>query len=158
MILVTLGTQDKEFGRLLKEVERLKKENIITDEVIVQAGSSIFASDIMEVFDYKPKEELEQMVKDADIIITHGGVGSILSALDNEKKIIAFPRLKQFKEHVNDHQVQICEKFASEGYILSGKITELEKLLEEIKTFTPNKYTSNNQNFNNLIIDYIKKN
>ena len=55
------------------------------------------------------------------MIITHGGVGSILNALKNEKKVIAMPRLAKFKEHNDDHQVEICQKFDRDKYIISCK-------------------------------------
>ena len=53
MILVTLGTQDKKFYRLLDALEKLKEKNIIKDEIIVQAGySSDYQSKYMKIFDF----------------------------------------------------------------------------------------------------------
>ena len=54
-------------------------------------------------------------------MITHGGVGSILTGLRHNKKIIVAPRLAKHKEHVNDHQLQIINRFYEEGYILPLK-------------------------------------
>ena len=38
MILVTLGTQDKEFKRLLESIDKEINNGTITDKVVVQAG------------------------------------------------------------------------------------------------------------------------
>jgi UDP-N-acetylglucosamine transferase subunit ALG13 len=93
-------------------------------------------------------DEFNNLLKKADIIITHGGVGSILNAIKLGKKVIAVPRLKKYDEHINDHQLQVIEKMTKEGYILS---TEDEKKLpdkiKEIANFEPKVYTSNTDNF-----------
>ena len=57
----------------------------------------------------------------ASFIITHGGVGSIISSLKLNKKVIAVPRLSKYNEHVNDHQLQIIEDFDKQGYIIGTK-------------------------------------
>ena len=86
MILVTLGTQDKEFTRLLKEIDRLIDKRVITDKVIVQAGYTKYESKDMEIFDYVPTDELDKYIDKADYIITHAGVGSVFGALNKNKK------------------------------------------------------------------------
>ena len=156
MILVTLGTQDKGFDRLLKAIDREIKKGTITDKVVVQAGYTEYQSDKMEIFDMIDKEALEKLTKEADLIITHGGVGSILTALSYGKTIIAVPRLKKYKEHTNDHQKQIVNRFAKEGYILAAKdLSQLGKMIEKAKTFHPKKYQSNRDQFLQLIDQYI---
>ena len=57
MILVILGTQDKEFPRLLEAVEHEIDKGVIKDEVIVQAGQTKYNSDCMEMFDLLPAPE-----------------------------------------------------------------------------------------------------
>ncbi len=135
MILVTLGTQDKDFSRLLKVVEKEIKNGTIKDKVIVQAGHTKFKSDYMEIFDFLSAEELADLVRQADIVITHGGVGSITMAIQHKKKIIAAARLKKYKEHTNDHQVQIIKKFAEKGYLLELRdFNTLGKLLKKVRS------------------------
>ena len=74
MILVMLGTQNNSFHRLLEEIDKLIKENIIKEEVIVQAGYTKYETDDMKIIDLMPKKELEELQDKADLIITHGGV------------------------------------------------------------------------------------
>lgn len=158
LILVTLGTQDKGFERLLKQIDvEIEKKNI-TEEVIVQAGYTKYHSDKMKIFDFVTSQELEKLVKDSRIIITHGGVGSILMGLKNNKVVIAAPRLKKYKEHTNDHQKQIVSEFTKKGYILELKdFSRLGKILLKANTFKPKKFTSNTTNFVEMIDNYIEK-
>ena len=156
MILVTLGTQDKSFDRLLKEIDKQIELGNIKDKVIVQAGHTKYKSKNMEIFDLVEEEELEKLVSECNLLITHGGVGSILMGIKHNKKIIAVPRLKEFKEHTNDHQIQIIKEFSKAGYIIKvDKVNDLENALEEIKKFKPKKFKSNNEKFVKKIEDYI---
>ena len=101
MILVILGTQDKEFPRLLKAVDREIKKGTIVDKVVVQAGQTRYESENMEIFDLLPAPEFDKLIDEADIIITHGGVGSILAAIKKNKKMILKMRVKKIKYQKN---------------------------------------------------------
>ena len=156
MIFVILGTQDKEFTRLLKQVEKEIKKGNIKERVIVQAGSTKYKSEYMEILDYISMNEFKNYIKKSDYIITHGGVGTILDALLLNKKIIAVPRLSIYKEHENDHQVQIIEEFSNMGYIIDGsRLNKLDESIDKLNTFIPKSYKSNNKNMINLIENYI---
>ncbi len=158
MILVTLGTQDKEFTRLLKAIDREIDNGIITDKVVVQAGCTKYESKNMEIFDLIPSNEFDEYIKKADLIITHGGAGSILTGVKNNKKIIAAARLAKYKEHTNDHQKQIIGEFSEQGYILELKdFNKLGKLIQKSKTFKPKKFISNTDNMIKLVSDYIEE-
>ena len=88
MILVVLGTQDKQFPRLLEKIDKLISSKKIKDKVVVQAGNTKYSSSKMEIFDFIPMDKFNDLVNDADVIITHGGVGTILSSLRKDKKVI----------------------------------------------------------------------
>lgn len=155
-IFVTLGSSTQNFNRLLGKIDELIDENIIKD-VAVQSNSSDYVHKNYKIKNHLNFDEYEKFVKDCDILITHGGVGSIFDGLINNKKIIAFPRMSEYREAVNDHQKQIVDKFYNEGYILTGKIDELDKLITNIEKFNPKKYKSNNKMFNTKLIDIIEK-
>ena len=158
MILVTLGTQDKSFERLLKAIDKEIEKGNIKDKVVVQAGYTKYKSKNMEIFKSVSNDRLEELMDEASLIITHGGVGSILTALKHHKKVIATPRLAKYNEHTNDHQKQIIEEFGKLGYIIPLKdLTKLDKMLEKSKTFKPKEFNSNNENFKKLIINYIEE-
>lgn len=159
MILVLLGTQNNSFHRLLEEVEKNIENGTIKEEVIAQKGYTKFESNKIKLFDEVPLEEMKKLINQSNIIITHGGVGSIITAITKGKKVIAVPRLKKYKEHVNDHQTEIVEAFNREGYIIGIQdVSELGDALRRIKEFTPKKYEKNTGNIIKIIEDFIEKN
>lgn len=152
MILVTLGTQDKEFKRILIEVERLIEVGKINEKVIAQTGNTKFETKLpnskMELIKFTTPKQLNELIQDSSFIITHGGVGTIIEGIDLGKKIIAVPRLKKYKEHVNDHQLQIIQNFDNKGYIIGTRCVEdIENSLDRVEKFVPRRYESNNKNF-----------
>ncbi len=158
MIFVTLGTQDKEFPRLIEEIDRLIENKIINEEVIVQAGCTKYESKNLKIFDLISHDEFEKLVSECSLLITHGGVGSILTGIKRGKIVIAVPRLKKYKEHESDHQIQIINEFNKKGYIIGLKgVEDLESALKKAKVFKPNEFQSNNSIFINKIEDYIEE-
>lgn len=158
MVLVLLGTQNNSFHRLLEEIDKLIQSNVIKDDVIVQAGHTKYISDNMKIMNFIERDEFEKLQEKADLIISHGGVGSILQSIIKEKKVIAIPRLHEYKEHVNNHQKDIVELFNEKGYIIGIKgIEELEAAIKKIETFKPKKYKRNNEKMLKIIEDFIDK-
>lgn len=147
MILVTLGTQNLEFSRLLEAVQGAIDQGYIKDRVVVQKGITNFESKDMELFEFIPMEELDHLIQQCELLITHGGVGSIMTGLKYGKKIIAGPRLSQYKESGNDHQLDIIKNFSETGYIIPLlEFEHLDKALELAEIFEPKSYESNTQN------------
>ena len=155
MIFVTLGTNDKSFKRLLDAFEKEIELGNIKDKVIVQSGFTKYNSKRMKVIDLMSMFEFNKYIKECDLLVTHGGVGTILDGLKLGKRIIAFPRLSKYKEHVNDHQIEIINEFFKEGYILTGEVKNLKEVIDSSKAFIPRPYKSNNAKFNKMIGNFI---
>lgn len=158
MILVVLGTQDKKFIRLLKIVENAKKKGIINDEVIVQAGKTKYKSDILDVHSFFTSKDFDKYMKQCDLLITHGGVGNIVNGLLNKKKILVMPRLKLYKEHKNDHQEQITDKFVKLGYV--RRIDSFDDLVSEytnIDKFRPKFPKFDNSKMIDILSEFIER-
>lgn len=134
MIFVTVGTHEQQFNRLIEEIDRLVKNREIREEVIVQTGFSTYEPQYctwQKMFSY---EQMCQNVERARIVITHGGPSSFIMALQMGKIPIVVPRQKAFGEHVNDHQVDFCEKMAQrQGNILL--VTDIRDLKSTISDF-----------------------
>ena len=114
----------------------------------MQAGSTKFESKNMQILDYISVKKFEELMDRADIVICHAGVGTILTALKKNKKIIAAARLKEYGEHVNDHQLQILDNFTKEGYLLALEdFDKLDVVLKQVENFTPAKFKSNKKFF-----------
>lgn len=158
MILITLGTQDKSFERLLKAVDEQIEQGNIQDKVIVQAGYTSYTSKNMEVFDYIDREQFAELLKQANLIITHGGAGTIMTALKAGKKVIGAARLAKYGEHHNDHQTQILESFDEQGCLIYCEdLNELGKAIQKSETFVAQPIQSNTESFIELLENFIEK-
>ena len=154
LILVTLGTQKQPFTRLLDKIEHSN----IKDEIVVQAGHTKYTSNKMQIFDFIDYETMENLIKKADIVITHGGTGSIVGPLSKEKKVIALPRLQKYGEHVDNHQTEIIEAFSKMDYILELKEEDdIDRVVADIQKFQPKLYVSNTDNFIEKLKQEIEK-
>lgn len=86
MIFVTVGTHEQPFNRLIKEVDRLKKEGIITDEVFIQTGFSTYEPQYCDWKKLISYSEMDNYMTHSDIIITHGGPATFMGAIAKGKK------------------------------------------------------------------------
>lgn len=159
MIFVTLGTQKFQFDRLLKQLDKLVEEGKIKkEELAVQCVYNEYTPKNYDFFQMKPQNEIEEYMNNADIIITHSGTGSIITALKLKKKLIIVPRLKQYGEHVDNHQIELADVFKEK--VNAIVVTEMEKLEEAIKeayTHEFGKWHSNNKKLIDSIEEEIQK-
>jgi len=154
MILVTLGTQKEPFTRLLDYIENSN----IEEEIIVQNGHTLYESKKMKLINFTTYNEMEEYIKNARVIITHAGTGSVLTPLKKGKKIIVCARQKKYEEHIDDHQLELVEVFKDGGYVLElNENNSLDDLLQEIKEFKPAKYKSNTKKFLAKLLEEIEK-
>ena len=109
MIFVTVGTHEQPFNRLIQKVDDLKRDGVITEDVIMQIGFSTYEPKYCTYSKLYPYNEMQQVVQDAQIVITHGGPSSFIMPLQIGKIPIVVPRQKDFYEHVNNHQVEFAE-------------------------------------------------
>ena len=121
MTFVTLGTQDFPFNRLLELVDRLVEEGVLQGEVFAQVGHSTYIPRNYSHVDFLNPADYSRRIGEADLIIAHAGVGTIMSCLSSRKKLIVVPRAKAHGEHVDDHQFEIAEEFAQKGYLLTAE-------------------------------------
>ena len=157
MILVVLGTQDKRFERLLNAVEQAIDQGWIKEEVMVQAGCTTYDCKKMNVVDYVDMTTFEQWMKDCRLLITHGGVGTIMSALRSKKPVIACARLAKYGEHHNDHQCEIIETFYEKGYLIPLRDGQtLEEALSQAEHFVVPEVESNNHKMIDYLMNYLE--
>ena len=159
MIFVCLGTQIFQMNRLLVELDRLIEKGVITEPVFAQIGKSDYRPKHYEYRDFIDPEEYQRRVDEADLIITHGGTGAIVKALKSGKQMIAVPRLFCYHEHENDHQLQIVDFFASQGYLLKAQeMDELEGAILELRIHPITKRFVGDGCVGELIDDFIDRN
>ncbi|RAK19906.1 UDP-N-acetylglucosamine transferase subunit ALG13 [Anoxybacillus vitaminiphilus] len=158
MIFVVLGTHELPFTRLLREVEKQILNGNIQDEVIVQLGHTPYKSPYMKTIKFTSYENMERLYRDADLIITHGGTGSITTGVKMGKKMIAAPRLIKYGEHNDDHQLEIVHQFEKTGHILAWYDgDDLGEILKLAKDFKPVPFVSGKQEIISIIRNFINE-
>ncbi len=120
MIFVTVGNATQRFARLLQAVDELSGSGFFdSQKVFVQTGHN---ADIRlrhcEQQAFLALDEFERHMQDADIIICHGGCGTLLYAARLGKTPVVMPRRKKYNEHVNDHQLQLVNELASQDRVV----------------------------------------
>lgn len=158
MIFVILGTQKFSFDRIVKEVNRLVANGTIKEKVIIQSGTTDVESrldGLVEVIPFMEKKVFESYIEKAEYIICHGGTGAIISSIKAHKKVISVARLEKYNEHVDNHQLEIVDEFTSSQLILSGGVTDLERLINELAEFEPLEYKSNTSQILGIINSHI---
>lgn len=142
MIFVTVGT-DQPFDRMVKVVDVWAAENGRTD-IFAQIGeggwepASIPFSRLLTPIEYK------KHFAAARIIISHAGMGTILSALQYGKPILVMPKKASLGEHRNEHQLATARHMMNTGQVavaldeaeLREKLDHLDELLPK-KTIPP---------------------
>jgi UDP-N-acetylglucosamine transferase subunit ALG13 len=110
VIFVTLGTHEQPFERALDLVAGLADR----DKLLIQHGATEARPTLphIEWLDYLDWEPLTARMRDAEVVITHAGVGSAVTAIRAGKKPVLVPRLARFGEHVDDHQLQLAVRLA----------------------------------------------
>jgi UDP-N-acetylglucosamine transferase subunit ALG13 len=129
MIFVTVGSRNYPFDRLFKKLDLLYEDEILTEPLFAQIGTSTYRPKHYEYKGFISPEEFQIKIIQADIVVSHGASGSIMKALNAGKKVITVTRLEKYGEHINDHQIQNNEAFSSNGYVLMAGL-ELDDLGE----------------------------
>lgn len=121
MIFVCIGSRDYQFNRLLKALDELVQSGELKDEIFAQIGQSQYVPKHYAWQRYLDADTFQQYLSNAQLIISHAGVGTLLRALKMGKSVIAVPRYAKFGEHIDDHQHQIADVLSGEGYLYQVK-------------------------------------
>jgi UDP-N-acetylglucosamine transferase subunit ALG13 len=113
MIFVTVGMLHFPFERLLRAVDELPGD----EELIVQCKANCVPPARARFYPDLPYEQLVEDVRRARVVICHAGVGSVMTALANDKRPIVFPRLQRYGEAVDDHQLSFARRLAEAGFV-----------------------------------------
>ena len=154
MILLTLGTYPLPFDRLVRAIDEVVAQKIIDEEIFAQIGYSNYKPRYVQYEKLMEKGKFDMLFASASSLIGHAGMGSISMALNHQKPLLVMPRLRQYHEHVNDHQLHTARKFEELGHILVAYNTdELADKIKLLKTFVPKPRIPNRQG----VIDRITR-
>jgi len=116
LILLSLGTHQQPFLRALDLIEPLARNG---EDLVIQYGSTPPRPEMPNAvwIEFMPYEEVVDVMAKADSVICHAGVGTIMTALKAGHTPVVIPRLAQYGEHVDDHQLDIATRFAERGLV-----------------------------------------
>ena len=112
------------FDRLVQSVAELKASGDIPEEIIMQTGDGGRHPPGINAVDTMPFQDIQDLLVTANIVVCHGGTGSLITALRQGCHVIAMPRLSNLGEHYDDHQSEITQAFAARGLIQIANTTE----------------------------------
>lgn len=139
MIFLTVGTIIP-FDRLVMAVDELVGCGVIHEDVFGQIGIGAKRPKNFEWVETLDKKLYDEITNECSSIISHAGMGSILSGLNNCKPMIVMPRLHKYGDNINDHQLPTAEKFEELGYVLAVyHQDELKEKIQLLNTFVPRK-------------------
>ena len=165
MIFVTVGTHEQPFNRLVQNVDEMKKNGIIAEDVIIQTGYSTYTPQYCQWQKLFPYEKMLRFVNEARIIITHGGPSSFIMPLQIGKIPIVVPRKHEFNEHVNDHQVLFCRALeermgtiivVEDICLLSDTIQNYSNIVKTKKNVTQNNNFRFNKDLEKIVEDMFQ--
>lgn len=114
MILVIVGTHGQPFNRLVKAADALA----VGERCLIQYGHTTELPKNAEARDFIPFTEIEQLISNARVVITHAGTGTVMTALALGKVPVVAPRLARFGEHVDDHQLELVASLSELNLIV----------------------------------------
>jgi UDP-N-acetylglucosamine transferase subunit ALG13 len=131
LVFVSVGTDYHPFDRLSRWIDAwLERGGSGSARCFVQTGTSAVPR-LAEHRQYLGHAEMEAMMRQAAVVVCHGGPGTIMLASTLGKRPIVVPRRKRYGEHVDDHQCSFTERIAAEGAIvLAGSEEELGSCLD----------------------------
>lgn len=128
MIFVTVGTHHQPFERLLGALDRLD------DELVVQYGPGKPPA-ALQAEPFMPFDAMLDRFREADTVITHAGVGSIICASREGHVPLVVPRRHELGEHVDDHQVELTRALAERGSVVA--VWDVDTLAETVAAAPP---------------------
>jgi UDP-N-acetylglucosamine transferase subunit ALG13 len=141
MIFVTTGTQEP-FDRLLKAVDVIASK--LKDVPFqVQAFAKNYETIHVETSEFMSPEDFDENIKKATLIISHAGMGTVISALVQAKPIIIMPRLQKYNEHRNEHQLATAKKLDDLKFVHVAY--DEQELVDKILEVWPNNFESLHQ-------------
>lgn len=129
------------FDRLIGAVLSLKAKGGLSEHVLAQVGDGCSHTtdmadvEIVETLDF---ETVQLTLRDADLVVCHGGTGSLITALRAGCRVVAMPRRHDLGEHYDDHQQEITSAFAKRGLIeVADTVEELELAIARSRSRPP---------------------
>jgi beta-1,4-N-acetylglucosaminyltransferase len=148
MIFVTIGVMYG-FERLVTRMDEIAGK--ISESVVMQIGETVYQPKYAKYFKYTSRDEMEDLYRNARVIVGHAGIGTITKALEHKKTVILVPRMKKYNELINDHQLEIAKELEKEG--TATIVYNIEDLESALKTV----HANDTYQVENTLVKSLKK-
>lgn len=129
MIFATVGSSPIGFARMMHALEAVSP-----GELTVQHGPAPVPPGAVG-YDFLPFGRIVELMRAADVVVSHAGVGSIMCALQAGHMPIVFPRYERFGETVDDHQAELAAALAERGTVIVA--SDGQELVQAIASVPP---------------------
>ena len=139
MILVTVGTHEAPFDRLVTAAEVLAAG----EPVVLQKGTSRAPTPRCQASATLTPAELDAAMAKARIVVCHAGPTTMLEAAAHGHVPIVVPRQAAFGEHVDDHQLHFARRMADRVHVvehpgdLPGALERHHEIIGELRALHP---------------------
>jgi UDP-N-acetylglucosamine transferase subunit ALG13 len=127
VIFGAVGTHSAPFDRLVRALDDIA--GATSEEVVVQTGSSRYRLRFAIGFAVTSSAEFERHMREARLIVTHGG-DTVLEAIELGKPVVVVPRRRSYREHIDDHQVELAEALARRGLVTVSEPSDLPTAIQ----------------------------
>lgn len=154
MILVSVGTHNQPFDRLIRKMDELAPR--LGEQVCIQLGCSNYAPQNADYFDFVSGDLWLTLFKEARLIVCHGGATTLMNAVRLGKSAVVVPRRKDLKEHIYDRDGELAEALAKLGFVTVTY--DVENLEDAIRKAQPPQelFTSSRQGLVERMRVYIQ--
>lgn len=130
MILVTVGTADWPFVRMLRAMDNVAGQ--INERVLMQTGHTPLVPKHAEYFKFVPYEKMQQYLREASVIICHASTGPLSNARHFNKPVVVVPRDPNLGEAPDAHQLETANRIKGSSHMIEI-VNETEQLLEAVR-------------------------
>jgi len=156
-LFVSVGTHPQQFDRLLKELDILVGQGKAKADILAQTGNSDYEPKNFKFRKFFEGKEYDEAMQWSDAVVSHGGAGTIINALLQKKPLLVVPRLQEYGEHTNDHQLDLARALEKEKKALAVfDMKELGKKIVLLGNFKPN-FASNRAGLEKRLIAFLEE-
>jgi len=117
------------FDRLIRMLDEIAPQ--LDEEIVAQVNGSGYLPRHINTIDLLPPDEFDRLFSSARLIVAHAGIGTIITAMQQQKPVIIFPRIAALGEHRNEHQLATAAKMKEAGWVyVANTKEELAELLQ----------------------------
>ncbi len=149
MIFVTVGAGD--FNALIQAMDELAPQLAATGQnVLLQIGHGAYVPQHAEYFRFAPA--LEPYFDQADVIVSHGGIGVVTEVLRMGKRLVGVSNHDRY----DDHQDDLLRAMASRGHLVwCQDLHDLADAVAQASTVSLVPYQEEPGQIAEMIIDFV---